>query len=237
MIAVVGLICFVRRKREDNNVAIPLVSAICLMGPWLVSAALCVSPFVRNYTPMLPVLALAIGWSVVEAVQAVFQQRSSNGSTTLATVVSIIAILLVCLPSTWTYESRLIEHRKQELPEDDYYLYHAADFHPAEVVQYLAETIEPTEKYLLCFTDQDQMELGYYLSSSFLPYRRTAGDPTQGDWAVVYLISAGEVDYDTLAKKCGVSPKELQDLPLAEDFGYFKIHRSVGQQWIRIPSR
>ena len=70
IVAAVGLVCLARRKRNQNDLALPMIALALLAGPLYLTAILRISPFVRNFTPALPLLALGMGWLIAEAVVA-----------------------------------------------------------------------------------------------------------------------------------------------------------------------
>ena len=192
-----------------------------LVVPFVLTALAAVLPFPRNFCPVLPFLALAIGHMTVEALAAVGRLFGAKWSQATVAATGMVLLAAVAVPRIVTYSERLTEYRRGEFAQDGYFNYYAANFHPAEVAEYLARSIGPDESYVMCFAKADHHSLSYYMDQAGLPLKRT-GD---GSPSVVYLITPELVDYDELSVRFGISSEVQCRLPLVHDFGYYRLQR------------
>lgn len=248
-----GAMCWVVRMRRPtessrtasvsssrpNDLALFILLLAMLAGPFVSTFMLHVKPFVRNYCPALPFVALLQARLVSELWFAILRLipalRNKTEVNALAAGLGAVLLAGVFLPRLLSYPARLAAYRDKQLPEDGYYVYYAAEFRPSQVVEYLVSSIAADEYYLLCFTDEEQSQLGYYLTVTGLPYRRTKENATQGTLAVVYVIATRHPDYEALSQQCGLPPDIIREFQIVSDSGYYQVRCSNGPQWVRLP--
>ena len=215
-----GLAVLLRRAARTRPslllTAMPIVAAIPLAT---VSG---VAPFARTYTPVVPLLGIALGWCLTMTVSIVLQFAGRASPARVATV-GLALVMLVSLPRLTTFETRLTSYVRSGLREDPYYVYTAGRFRPSAVAAFIAGRARARERYICCFTNADQSNLGYYLTRYNVPYR-SAGAPS--DRWTVYVIAGANPDYATIAAKHGLTTELLQSFPLAIDTGYFRVFQS-----------
>jgi hypothetical protein len=211
----------VRRERSRKDVVLPLVTLAMLAGPFALTALMGIGPFPRSYCPLLPFLAVAIGWPLAELAEAAGRRLRTRWpeAATAAVVMAVLAV--VALPKIITYPARLAEYRRTHFAQDGYYDYYAADFHPADVVAYLQSELPENRSYLVCFSDADHFSLVHYFGRAGLPWEREV----PGSPAVVYTITPPLAGYEALSKKYGLPAESLESLPLVRDFGYYRLCR------------
>ena len=237
-LAALGLIWWireVRRQPSPPHLVLPLLTAALLAGPFLLTGLLGVHPFVRNYCPVLPFLAVAIGWLVAELINAGGRFLPLGRSQYAVGLLGMVLLGCVALPRIWTYPARLAEHRRHQFAQDGYYNYYAAEFHPSEVASYLRDSIGPEEDYVICFADADHYPLGHYFRrAGVAPERidRGAGAPPA---MIVYLVTPALPDYQALAANSGLSVELLRKFPLVEDFGYYRLYQSRLRAPVNVP--
>jgi len=225
----VGLGCWARqtiRKPSRRQAVLPLLTVAMLLGPFCVTALLGLGPFVRNYCPLLPFFAVAMGWLLAELVAAAGRLLRVARSEAGVAAVAMLLLAGVALPRIWTYPVRLTEYRRRHFAQDGYYNYYAANFHPADVVAHLQQSIDRRESYLICFRDADHFSLGHYLRRAGLPVYRAVGRSP----AVVYTITPDTVtrepaDCEALSAKFALPADLLRESLLVRDFGYYRLHR------------
>jgi hypothetical protein len=212
---------------------LPLLTAGMLAGPFLLTALLGVHPFVRNYCPMLPFLAVAVGWLAAESIKAGARFLPLLRSEYAVGLLGMVLLACVALPRIWTYPARLVEHRGRQFAQDGYYNYYAAEFRPSEVASYLRDSIGPEEEYVICFADADHFPLWHYLRRAGVPLERI--DRGAGAASVVYLVTPALPDYQALAAKSGLSADLLRKFPLVKDFGYYRLYESRLSSPLSVP--
>ena len=227
-LAALGLLFWTRearRRPSRTHLVLPLLTAGMLAGPFLLSALLRVHPFVRNYCPVLPFLALGIGWLVAESIKAGGRFLLLLRSEYAAGLLGMMLLACVAVPRIWTYPARLAEHRRHQFAQDGYYNYYAAEFHPSQVASYLRDSIGPEENYVILFADADHFPLGHYFRRAGVPLRRIDRGARAAP-LIVYLVTPALPDYEALAAKSGLSAELLRRFPLVKDFGYYRLYES-----------
>ena len=214
------------RRPSRGQVGLPLLTAAMLVGPFCLTGLVGILPFERNYCPLLPFLAVAVGWLMAELIGAAGRLVRLGWSDTVTALVGMALLAGVALPRIWTYPARLAEERLGRFAQDGYYNYYAADFHPSEAVSYLKEAIGPNEPYRICFADADHFPLWHYFRREGMPLERTGESPTGAPTTVVHLIAPAPADYEALSAKSGISVEALRRLPPVKDFGYYRLYRS-----------
>ncbi|MFH1919458.1 MAG: hypothetical protein ABIP48_06180 [Planctomycetota bacterium] len=231
-LAALGLAWWVRealRQPSRKQAALPLLTAAMLVGPFLVTGLLGILPFVRNYCPVLPFLAVAMGWLVAELLGAagrvvpVFRFDPAKAS------IGMVLLACVAVPRIWTYPARLAEHRRTEFAQDGYFNYYAANFHPSEVVAYIERLIGPSQRYAICFAKDDHFPLSHYFRRAGLPLEQTGEIASPEPATVVYLIAPAIADYEALSAKSGLPAEVIRELSPLKDFGYYRLYRYQAQ--------
>jgi hypothetical protein len=230
LLAVLGAVCWAwdlfRRPSARSHLVLPLLTVAMVVGPFCLTALLRILPFVRNFCPMLPFLAVAIGWLLAQLLTAAGRLVWKRWSEEATALVGMVVLAGVALPPLYTYPVRLAEHRRSHVAQDGYYNYYAADFHPSEVVASLQRSIGPRQSYMICFADEDYFPLWHYFQKAGMPPERI-GERSGGAWACdVYLIKPERTDYEPLARKCGLPVGVLHQFPLVRDFGYYQLYQS-----------
>lgn len=202
--------------------------AAMLVGPLVVSWMLGTTPFVRNFCPLLPAVALACGWLVSAALG---DFGGGNRQATARPALSWVAIgltVVMLLPAVLLYPGRLEAIRTQRHAQDGYYNYYAANFEPARVARYLGAAIDTDEDFIVLYADGDQYNLGHYLARAGLPLPpkrltdRAPGPVRARLFCVVPELAA----WDEVAELVGLPVDELRAFPVVESAGYYRIHAS-----------
>ncbi|MGO8751783.1 MAG: hypothetical protein ACLQNE_38060 [Thermoguttaceae bacterium] len=226
-LVVVGLFVWIGRtwrKGTREPLAIPLVSIATLVLPFVLAGVFGTQLFERNFCPILPLLAAAIGWLLAECLRTLMSRLRPAWSESAVGFLGMAVLVGVAAPSLWTYPARLTEYRRDCFAQDGYYNYYAANYHPAKVAAWLKSSIGPTENYTICFADADHFPLFYDLSRAGVAVNRSNGSGPR----TIYLIAPDLVDYANIAKRFGVPEPVLRNLPLVRDFGYYRLYKSVG---------
>lgn len=213
----------------------PLLCTSVVVGAFLLTGLLRISPFERVYCPLLVFLALAGGWLLAELTDVARRRLAPMAAPEVATVVSLAAISLAIWPQLWTYPQRLEERRneynaKYPWPEfdgwpiaDGYYCYYAANYGPSAIVNYLLDQNIEASTYRICWTDADHLNLSYYFSMAGLPqvYR----SPEKGRRMQLFAVTPQPPPWNRLAKECEL-PEQVTDAfrPIG-DFGYYRLYR------------
>jgi hypothetical protein len=225
-LVVVGLFIWIGhawRKGTREPLAMPLLCVATLVLPFVLAGVLGIHPFERNFCPILPFLAAAIGWLLAECLQTLMSRLRPGWSESAVGFLGMAVLAGVAAPSLWTYPARLTEYRRTRFAQDGYYNYYAANYHPAEVAAWLKSSIGPTENYTICFADADAPPLFYNLSRAGVAVNRSYGSGPR----TIYLIAPELVDYAGVAKRFGVPEAVLRNLPLVRDFGYYRLYKAV----------
>jgi hypothetical protein len=229
--AVVGMGCYtydVYRRPSREKAVLPLLTASLIVVPFVLTVLSGFVPFVRNYSPMLPFLAVAVGWLLACFLQAAGRLVSAACSDPTVTLIGMVLLAGVALPRLWTYPARLAEHRRSQFAQDGYYNYYAADYQPSEVVAYLEQLIGPDESYVVYYADIDHFPLAHYFRRAGMPLeRRGSGLPRLG-LPVVYVIKPELTDFAAVAGSARYNlPEEAMpgEFTLVGDFGYFQLYR------------
>lgn len=234
-----GLVCWllrVRRTETGSEVAIALSAVVVVTGTFLLTALLRISPFARNYCPLLPELALAAGWWLAELVEAARRRWLSDWPAELASVPMLLAVGAILGPHLWTYPARLAEYRRQHRMGDGYFEYYAADYHPAAVVDWFVEHNDPRQPFMISYPKEDDWNLWYYFYLSDYPQGGNlpaAGGPWR---AQVFVIAPETADFSEMAGQLNVPVDQVRSLPLVADFGYYRLYRSAEPLLVEPPT-
>ena len=207
-----------------SELPLPLVTLALLTGPFVLTALIGVLPFPRNYSSMLPFVAVAMGCLLTRGIQAVARVVSLKWSEEAIALVGVLLLALVALPSIWTYPARLAEVRRQRFAQDGYYNYYAADFHPSRVVSYLQESTGNDAPYRVFFAKADFFPLSHYFRRAGMPLQRLDAGFASSRPAL-YFIAPELVDYEALSESSRLPPEMLRGFKLVDDFGYYRLYR------------
>lgn len=199
--------------------------AVMLLGPFIAAIALGITPFVRNFCPLLPAMALATGGLISMATQAFAQPRGVDDSRPVMT--AALAVIVVMLPAVLVYPSRLERVRKARFAQDGYYNYYAAHFEPSCAARALRAAIGPAENYRICFGASDHHALSHALAEvGFpLPPEQVMGNRDGGS-GYLYVVLPARPNNDEVVKACGASMATVEQWPVVAQCGYYEVRRS-----------
>lgn len=221
-----GLIAWCVRRISRGEAGAPaalVLAAGTILGAFLLTAALGVSPFPRNFAPLLPLVAMAQAWTLRELLRAIpwKSERAANAGSLAAALVAIA----VLAPQLATYAKRLdaycCEHPGAH---DGYFNYYAADYRPSAVVERVRELTADGRPYRVCYAAEDHWNLAYYFKQADVPLARADSDRTASDTRV-FVIAPHAADWADIAARCELSESDLRRLPIIEDFGYYVLRR------------
>ena len=203
------------------------VLGAALIGPFLIAAVLGTVPFVRNFSPALPLLAVALGGLLYGAAAAA--ARWTVGRDVPAPVVAIGCLLLIGLvigPRLASYGNRLIEARRKGRVQDGYYNYYAARFEPSRAVAFVRDDVADGRPYELCYFVEDHYNLLHALATAALPVRRPLEQQREksavGRWRYFFDTDSPP---RTPERTCHNAPQAWQRAPVVAEFGFFRVRR------------
>ncbi|HUY34785.1 MAG TPA: hypothetical protein VMV69_18715 [Pirellulales bacterium] len=220
-----GVCCWawrVGRRPSANDVAVPLLCLVVVTGSFALSGLLRISPFPRIDTPLLPIVALGAGWSLAELLEAARRRWLAWLPEAVSGVAGLLLVLAVLAPGVVTYPRRLTEACRHERPQDGYFNYYAANYHPSAVVEALSDWTRNDTSYSIVYAKEDHWNLRYYLNRARLAPAR----PPRGSAAAVYVVAPRAAHWDELAARLGLLERELRGWPLLREFGYYRVFRS-----------
>lgn len=217
----------VRRSRgkEAASPALLLLVAFVFCGGFFLSAALGISPFPRNFCPLLPLVALAQGWTLAELAASVpWKNPVAERAKPLAAALLVVAVLA---PQLATYPHRLDAYcREHPGAHDGYFNYYAAHYQPAAAVDRVRELTADGRPFRVCFADDDHWNLLYYFQRAGQRLSMEAATNDSEARSMIYVVAPFAADWHEIASKCGVPAETLKKLPVIDDFGYYRLHRS-----------
>lgn len=229
-------------NKEKETATPPAITLLALMTAMLIAPLMACwllgsTPFVRNFCPLLPTLAVGVGWFagiLLGDNAAITGKADPRGALPWVALVLVFAVML---PPVLRYPGRLDAVRSQRFAQDGYYNYYAADFEPSRVARYLGSKIRPDEDFLVLYADGDQYNLAHYLQLAGIPIppkRLTETSPGKAR-AKIFCVVPEFAQWDELAKIAGVGVEQLRKYPLVERAGYFRIYASPEPVEISIP--
>lgn len=240
--AVLGAGFFLRdaaARMSAERVAFALLIAAALSLPFVLTGLLGVVPFPRNFCPMLPLLAAALGCTVARAVEGVGQLAATAWPPAATVAIAAALLIVVALPQVLTYPARLVEaRREQPRIQDGYFNYYVAEFEPSRVVSYLQSAVGPQSPYAILMADEDYYCLAYYCWRLGMPLTNMEG----GRWTqpvAVYIIAPEKPDYRAISARSGLPVEVLRRFALVERFGYYHLFgANASPHWLpnAIPS-
>lgn len=218
------------KSPESNDAKLSVVwfFIIMLTSLFFVTALLRTSPFVRVYCPLLPFVALFVGWMVIEGTRAALtwwahRRRWPDPRTSVVAFVSAAMIMVATLPWLATYPTRLAAVCTERFAQDGYFNYYSANYSPSQVVAYLRSKISPNQPYIVCFDDADMLNLRWYLAHGNVVPGRLRETPQGESVAQVFLVLPPRPRFERVAFETGIPEETLRSLPMVADFGYYKV--------------
>ena len=222
-----GIACLGCRKQQKEGLLFVLQLALSLYGPLFL---LFVVPgerlLTRNFTVLLPLFALLAGsalWMLLDCVRQRFFSRQPVWAFTLAGMLVLYSIFLA---PVLTYPQRLVQYREKEFSQDGYYNYYLANFHSKAVVEYLQKSLPPDENYLISLDQCTQFDLLYYMAVENFSRRRLVAEVGKPCFYRLYYITYPKSEISTISMDVGLSSATLRQMPLEQDFGYYKLYKS-----------
>lgn len=229
-LTLIGLFAWLVGSRKAARAdAISLVITV-LVGSFAVAWALGVSPFLRNFCPLLPLLALGMAWLALVAVDAVAQRfyaRSIRG-TFGAPIAGLVLLLAVFTPPLLRYPAKLIALREQQgAVQDGYFNYYAADFEPARVADVLVPLVKDEPNFDIAYDDADYYNLVYYLIAEGIAAPPPPEDPNQPPApGYLYLVLSPKPKLARLQARIAIPAEEWTRWPEVARVGYYRVLRS-----------
>lgn len=242
-LAAIGAGCWAFRRRAPqarHAATVPLLAVAVFCGAFLLCGALRISPFERNYCPLLPLLALLVGWSLAGLAAALLRRWPALGEELVA-VVGCVLFVLAIAPALWTYPSRLDERRREAAAhgrrvQDGYYNYYAADYRPSQVAAWLADQHIEQKPYVICYAKEDHLDVAYYFERIGLPiYHRVPRHAYERPVEVFAILPAGGT-WEKVAERCRLTADEVRQFEHIGDFGYHQLCRSRQPLHVGLPA-
>jgi len=241
VVGAAGLVAWIvrlRHARDRVDAVLPWLLVVMLFGPWIMTGALRLQPFTRNYTPILPFAALAVGALLAELLALVATRWSRLARPQAMGLLGAALVVVVTLPRLWTYPARLVAMRADGLVQDGYYNYYLARFEPSLLVRYLQQEFENGTPYLTYCVTSDPFVFEHYFLRAGIPSEyappaspgigSAANDsvaPPEGGWLYV-IDSVAEPHSPDLVVR-GVSVEKLGGLSLVVDSGFHRLYRAA----------
>lgn len=243
----IGLIVWLVRRlrgRETGSPAALVLALTLILAAIVLTAALGVSPFPRNFTPLLPLLAMIQAWTLRELLRPIPWDRaqvtyggllklfipnpSKRGiSEQAGTLTAALAVFFVLVAQLATYPARLAAYCRQHPgAHDGYFNYYAAGYRPAAVVECVKELASDGRPYRICYAEEDHWNLVFYFKQAEVPLARVDLDRTASD-ARILVIAPHAADWAGIAARCELPEAELRRLPVIEDFGYYELRGAL----------
>lgn len=205
---------------------LPALGLGIVAAAFLLTAMLRISPFERNYCPLLVPLGLSGGWLLAELVQVARARLLPSAAPDAAAAASLALAAVVLCPQLWTYPRRLKERREQvenQWITDGYYCYYAADYRPSALVRHLAERGIERVPYRICYTDADFLNLWWYFAHTDL---YLFNGPPRSERVLFAIVPAPE-PWETVERDCRLTADHIRALKLVDDFGFYRLYQSA----------
>ena len=213
-----------RAMRSNARFGWPMwIVLATLIGTFPATAALRIAPFPRNFVPLVPLISLVLGWAIATTLRWL-RGRSANSPASWDAAIGLLVIALISGPPLMSFGERVQKWHRAGGANDPYFVFTARNFRPALVAEFLGNKLRSGDRYICCFSDFDQSNLGYYLTRFGIPYR-SAGT-SQDRWNAL-VVAAGRPDWDGIARKYGIEVDVLKAFPLVLDSGHFRVFEST----------
>ncbi|MBX7167507.1 MAG: hypothetical protein K1X74_14350 [Pirellulales bacterium] len=209
-----------RRRPSEIGAYLGLAAAVLL--PWAACMVARTTPFERNFTPLLPVLAVLVA-APLSGLAGFVERRWPRAASTVVPVVAVAVPLVLLLPAVWLYPSRLAAACRRGFAQDGYYNYYAANYRPRDVVTALAGELagaQADRDYAIYFTDEDQTNLVYYLNRAGVPEQRVA---TPAALPRLFAIVSPRPDHAQWSARFHLDRGTLDRMWLIRDTGYYRL--------------
>lgn len=193
------------------------------VGPLVLAAMAGMTPFLRNFCPMLPFAALATAWVVGSALQPIHGNSATPAPQRRAMLIAGLIVALL-LPAILAYPARLRRHRQEQFAQDGYYNYYAADFQPSCIAQFLRGQVDPAGTYRICYADADHYNLVLPLARAGFPIPPHHVAPTGAGY--IYVVLPPRPDYASIEQRCGLTAAQIAEYPVVKRCGYYELRRS-----------
>ena len=225
-----GLIAWLLVPRKAAGADVVSLVAVGLVGPFVIAWALGISPFLRNFCPLLPLLALGVAWLAWIAVDAVAQRISARSirGTAWALITGLVLLLVIFAPPLLSYPARLTALRKQQgAVQDGYFNYYAADFEPARVADLLGPMVQDEANFHIAYDDADYYNLVYYLIAEGIaaPPATESGGVSQ-EPGYLYLVLPAKPNLARLQARIAIPADQWIRWPEVARVGYYRVLRS-----------
>jgi hypothetical protein len=225
---VAGVFCWLRRigrRLSLDDVALPVLSGGVALGAFILTGIMRISPFVRNYMPLVPLLALGAGWSLAELLEAVRRRFLDWLPSAVSGAMGLLIVMAVLVQGVVSYPRRLAAACRGGLPQDGYFNYYAADYRPSDVVVALSDWTRRDESYSIVYAKADHWNLAFYLDRAGVPPQAAPLRPSAP--TVVYVVAPQAALWDELAVEADVPADELRAWPIVGEFGYYRVYRGM----------
>jgi hypothetical protein len=220
-----------RGPNAPRHWALPVVAVSAVLGAFLLTGLLRISPFERLYCPLLVPLALGGGWLLAELTEALRVRLAATRRPEVAAGMALGAVSLFLWPQLWTYPQRL-EARRGLVDATDkwglvdgYYCYYAANYHPSAIVRFMLNADIDRITYRVYHTQVDTLNLAYYFAKTGLPMVQEASADGGQPPVAVFAILPEPANWKRLAGDCGLTPEQVESFRLIEDFGYYRLYQ------------
>lgn len=228
IVASLAILLWPVREGTRRRWTLPIVGLGVVVGAFLLTAILRISPFERNYCPLLVSLALLSGWLLTELVELLHARLLPWLTSDAWAAISLLLVGIVLCPQLWTYPGRLKQRREQAGPAnpwiaDGYYCYYAADYRPSAVVRYLSQRDFERSPFSVAYLKADFLNVWWYFYHS----RLSGVDTPYGD-VEVYAIVPEPPPWKALADENHLHEATINTFRLIGDFGFYRLYRTAG---------
>ena len=229
-LAVLGLIAWLVGSRKAAGSDVVSLVSVVVVGPFVIAWARGITPFLRNFCPLLPMLAVGMAWLALVATDAVAQRffaRTIRG-TLWAPIAGLVLMLAVFAPPLLSYPARLTALREQQgAVQDGYFNYYAADFEPARVADVLSPLVQDEPNFHIAYDDADYYNLVYYLIAEGIAAPPPPENPSQPPApGYLYVVLSPKPNLTRLQARIAIPADQWTRWPEVARVGYYRVLRS-----------